>query len=121
MSSSAASQRALNIFLFLNCLHMLSIALLAVLQWRRDIDCKDVHEIPQLGMNIEESSTTTQQAMSNQPSSSEHFDTPLQHDSISALERRRGQIFAVAAVILMIAAWVLFFGTAYYRLEINPR
>ena len=99
---------------------MLSIALLAVLQRRRVIDCKDVHEIPQLGMNFEEPSTTTQRAMSDQSSSSGHFDTPL-HDSISVLERRRGQTFAVAAVILVIAAWVLFFGTAYYRLERNPR
>lgn len=80
-----------------------------------------VHEIPPLGMSIAEPSTTTQQAMSNQPSRSEHFDAPLQHDSISGLEKRRGQIFAVAAVILVIAAWVLFFGTAYYRLERNPR
>jgi len=97
---------------------MLSIALLAILQRRRDIDRKDtVHEVPQLGMNTEEPSTTTQQTMSDQPSSSEHFDTPLWYDSISAPERRRGQIFAVAAVILVIAAWVLFFGTAYYRLE----
>jgi len=99
---------------------MLSIALLAVLQRRRVIDCKDVHEIPQLGMNFEEPSTTTQRAMSDQSSSSGHFDTPLQHDSILALERRRGQTFAVAAVILVIAAWVLFFGTAYYRMERNP-
>ena len=116
MSNSTAGQQALNIFLFLNCLHMLSIALLAFLQWRRGVACKDmVHEILQSGMNTEQPSTV-QPTIPNQSLSSEHFDIPLQDNPISVLERRRGQIFAVAAAVLVIAAWVLFLGTAYDRM-----
>ncbi len=95
---------------------MLSIALLAFLQWRRGVACKDmVHEILQSGMNTEQPSTV-QPTIPNQSLSSEHFDIPLQDNPISVLERRRGQIFAVAAAVLVIAAWVLFLGTAYDRM-----
>lgn len=78
-----------------------------------------VHEILQSGMNTEQPSTvqpTILNTIPNQSLSSEHFDIPLQDNPISVLERRRGQIFAVAAAVLVTAAWVLFLGTAYDRM-----
>ncbi|KXN89999.1 Major facilitator superfamily domain-containing protein 1 [Leucoagaricus sp. SymC.cos] len=95
-SNAASVQRLLNTFLFLNALHMLSIFLLAHLQSLRTNSKARAQERAQ-------SSTQGSQDTSSQ-------------EQTSLNEVRRGKIFTTLAATLVVTAWILFLGTAYYRL-----
>ncbi|TFK41133.1 major facilitator superfamily domain-containing protein [Crucibulum laeve] len=128
-------QHLLNVFLFLNVLQFLSILWLAYFQRRKNraalhharAGSTDVLEagVGQLGQRPSEMpnaqqpllGTDNHQRYSSTDASRSRSRTRPPHDEHkSRSEVRRGEICASVCGILILSAWILFFGTAWFRL-----
>lgn len=134
--NTAAIQHLLNIFFGLNVLQLLSIIMLAGLQRRQDIaaalaaamyrrTASNSREASTDGRRKSPDTRTHSTAIEEQPLlgdshrrySSSASQIRLSRDEVEARkEQKRGEVFVAICASLIIFAWVLFLGTAWFRL-----
>ncbi|KAL1697170.1 major facilitator superfamily domain-containing protein [Schizophyllum commune] len=131
-------QRLLNIFLVLNVLQLAAIITLAWLQKRRTIARVHTHESRSSSMVVDSHSSTFPDERSSPSSEDTHASQPLlsppqesnaDYASITRAKLRgearlraetaRGRIFATICGCLAVSCWVLFMGTAYFRMGLK--
>ncbi|TFK77075.1 MFS general substrate transporter [Pluteus cervinus] len=103
-----AMQILLNMFLFLNVLQFISIAGMAYLQWRREQPTSELSALtPTNDENMPLLGGLTVPTV------------PVMQMAQSRAEVRRGRIFSIVSYTLILIAWVLFMGVAWYRLGLK--
>ncbi|KAF9015224.1 major facilitator superfamily domain-containing protein [Cyathus striatus] len=142
-ASNTGIQRLLNIFLFLNILHFMGILALAYLQRRKTQ--RTMHprlQSDSVSGSVDEFSVRRSFRRLSRSASqffdihrplldnpephrryssignaySRSYSRPSKDDLITTGEIKRGEVFAFICAVLIVAAWILFLGTAWYKL-----
>lgn len=122
MNSKSAVQRVINIWLFLNVAQFSSILGLAYLQQRKD-QFDQADEVASLSHSPSRSSAREESTLlgdnSHQrylSSSSSRIRRNLRNEMRTKQETKRGEVFASLSAAMVVFAWMLFMGTAYFKL-----
>ncbi|KAF9270252.1 MFS general substrate transporter [Marasmius fiardii PR-910] len=119
MNSKPAVQRVINVWLILNVGQFFSILGLAYLQQRKDQpdEVASLSRSPSRSFTREESTLLGENSYRRYLSSSpSRIRRNLRNEMQMKREIKRGKVFALLSVAMVIFAWVLFMGTAYFRL-----
>ncbi|KAK7058937.1 hypothetical protein VNI00_001561 [Paramarasmius palmivorus] len=124
-NSKEAAQRLLYIWVGLNIVQFISILCLAWLQRRKDkakeAAARRSRSVSRSPSNHRMSTTSDHQPLmesehSRYSSTGSRIRRSLRDEAQMKGEMRRGEVFATLSTMLIIFAWVLFMGTAYFRL-----
>ncbi|TRM66347.1 major facilitator superfamily domain-containing protein [Schizophyllum amplum] len=132
-SDPASLQRVLNIFLFLNVLQLLAIMTLAWLQRRRTrragASRVTFDSRPISGARDGHTAPTSEDADPTQPLLAQSSESGAEYAAVTRAKLRgeahqraetaRGKVFAGLCGLLVVFCWVLFMGTAYFRLGLR--
>ncbi|KAJ7487628.1 major facilitator superfamily domain-containing protein [Mycena galericulata] len=121
----SSTQGLINAFLFLNVLQLLSILGVAYLQHRRTLVRRSVRRGSSLSSArpavFSDSSDSTRPLLEvpehhrRYSSTGPRIHVPLEGE-LSKKEARRGHVFATMCAALIVCAWMLFLGTAWFKL-----
>ncbi|KAJ6575143.1 major facilitator superfamily domain-containing protein [Mycena capillaripes] len=119
----SSTQEIINAFLLLNVLQLLSIFGVAYLQHRREVASQTRVSPARPGLPDDPSRPLLGVSEPNRRYSStgSRIQTPAEGEIISKKEVRRGEIFATLSAALIVCAWVLFLGTAWFKLGMKQR
>jgi len=114
----SSTQEIINAFLILNLFQLLSILGVAYLQRRREVASRTVRRVPSASPGLPDDPSRPLLGVSEpnrRYSTESRMRIPLEGE-ISKKEVRRGDVFATISAALIISAWVLFLGTAWFKL-----
>ncbi|KAF8216213.1 major facilitator superfamily domain-containing protein, partial [Mycena galopus ATCC 62051] len=112
----SSTQEIINAFLMLNLFQLLSILGVAYLQRRREVASRTARR-PSVSPGLPDDPTRPllDATQPNRRYSTDSRMRPFEGE-ISKQQLRRGHVFAAICVALIISAWVLFLGTAWFKL-----
>ncbi|KAI4526815.1 MFS general substrate transporter, partial [Schizophyllum commune Loenen D] len=136
LMTPASLQRLLNIFLVLNVFQLAAIITLAWLQKRRTTARVHTHDSRSSSTAVDSHSSASPDERSSPSSEDTHASQPLlsppqesnadyasitraklRGEACVRVETARGRIFATICGCLVVSCWVLFMGTAYFRMD----
>ncbi|KAJ7225487.1 major facilitator superfamily domain-containing protein [Mycena pura] len=120
----SSTQEIINAFLLLNVFQMLSILGVAFLQhcrevvWSRKARRASSVTFPRAGSPADSSDANRPLLEASNPQQRySSTGSRIHYPKISKQEKRRGKVFATVSAALILSAWLLFLGTAWFKLE----
>jgi hypothetical protein len=117
----SSTQQIINAFLILNVFQLLSILFVAYLQHRREVASRTARRAPSASPGLPDDPSRPLLGVSERNrrySTGSRIRIPSESELPKA-EVKRGNVFATMAGGLIVSAWVLFLGTAWFKLGLK--